>query len=223
MRLRPLYLSAALVIAVMLAVSVWAWPQIPDDALIPTHWNAAGEADGYSSKPFGLFGLPAICAGLTVLLGVLPKVEPRRQNLEKSASAYIAVGVAALALMATLHVAAVLSAVGKEVDIGTASTVGLSLLFLVIGAAMHRVRSNWFLGFRTPWTLTSERSWERTHRAASVVFVVMGAVSLITMVVAGPPVSLWVLLDGVVLAVVGLVFYSYLVWRDDPDRTNSFA
>ncbi|HEX7099953.1 MAG TPA: DUF1648 domain-containing protein [Acidimicrobiia bacterium] len=220
MKLRPLYVAAGLVLAVMLAVSIWAWPQIPDDALIPTHWNAAGEADGFSSKPFGLFGLPAVCAGVTLLLAVLPRVEPRRQNLEKSARAYIAIGMATLLLMAAIHVAAVLSTVGVDVNVSSVSVVTLSVLLCVMGVALRRVRSSWLFGIRTPWTLTSERSWKRTHEVGSVVFLVVGIASLLVALAADPSVALWAQLGAIGVGVVGLVVYSYLVWRNDPHRTE---
>ena len=221
MKLRPFYIAAAVVLAAMSAVSIWAWPQIPDDALVPIHWGPSGEPDGFASKSFGLFGLPAITAGLALLLAFLPQVEPRRQNLERSSGAYVAVGVATLVLMAAVHVVAVFSAWEMAVNVAAVASVVLSVLLCVIGLAMRRVHSTWLFGVRTPWTLTSERSWERTHRAASAVFLAVGVGSLITALAAGPAPALWVQLGGMGAGVAGLVAYSYLVWRDDPDRTES--
>ena len=220
MKLRPFYIAAAVVLAAMSAVSIWAWPQIPDDALVPIHWGPSGEPDGSPRSRSACSGsLPSPRAGL--LLAFLPQVEPRRQNLERSSGAYVAVGVATLVLMAAVHVVAVFSALEMEVNVAAVASVVLSVLLCVIGLAMRRVHSTWLFGVRTPWTLTSERSWERTHRAASAVFLAVGVGSLITALAAGPAPALWVQLGGMGAGVAGLVAYSYLVWRDDPDRTES--
>lgn len=218
MKVRPLLVTGALVVLGMLAISAWAWPQIPADALVPVHWGADGTADGFASKTWGLLGLPLITTGLTLLLAFLPRIEPRRQNLARSATAYVGIGIATLVFMLGVHVVAVMAALEREVDMGLMAVIGISGLFLVVGNYLRKTRSSWFFGIRTPWTLSSERSWDRTHRAGSVVFVAIGVATIATALVAGPVVGIWVLLGGVGLGSVGLVAYSYVVWRDDSNR-----
>jgi uncharacterized membrane protein len=127
---------------------------------------------------------------------------------------------ATLLLMAAIHVAAVLSTVGVDVNVSSVSVVTLSVLLCVMGVALRRVRSSWLFGIRTPWTLTSERSWKRTHEVGSVVFLVVGIASLLVALAADPSVALWAQLGAIGVGVVGLVVYSYLVWRNDPHRTE---
>src|SRR5690606_41996348 len=118
MKVRPLLVTGALVVLGMLAISAWAWPQIPADALVPVHWGADGTADGFASKTWGLLGLPLLTTGLTLLLAFLPRIEPRRQNLARSATAYAGVGIATRDSMPGEHVVAVMAAVLREDDIG---------------------------------------------------------------------------------------------------------
>ena len=97
---------------------------------------------------------------------------------------------ATLLLMAAIHVAAVLSTVGVDVNVSSVSVVTLSVLLCVMGVALRRVRSSWLFGIRTPWTLTSERSWKRTHEVGAVVFLVVGIASLLVALAADPSMAL---------------------------------
>ena len=127
-------------------------------------------------------------------------------------------GIAVTLFVTALHVAAVLAALGENVNLGMVASIGIGLAFVVMGNYLGKTRSNWFFGIRTPWTLSSDRSWTRTHRLGGVAFVVIGLLVIVTALVAGPSVAIWVLLGGMAASVIGLLAYSYLVWRDDPDR-----
>ena len=96
--------------------------------------------------------------------------------------------------------------------------IGIGAILVVIGSLLGRTRSNWFLGIRTPWTLSSERSWALTHRVGGYLFVIVGMAAVVSVVLLPASVFFWVLMIGVVASVAFLVVYSYLVWRDDPDR-----
>lgn len=218
MKLRPLLIVGGTVVLAMLALTAWAWPQIPADARIPIHWGASGEPDGYGDKWLGLLGLPLVSVALLGLLTVLPRMEPRRANLQRSRTAYVAVGIAAMGLMGGIHAFAVLAALGTAANIGPVVAIGVGALLVVIGNYLGKTRSNWFFGIRTPWTLASERSWSRTHRLGGHLFVALGVVTLAATVLLDPMIATWLMLGGLALAVAWLVGYSYIAWRDDPNR-----
>ena len=218
MKLRPVVIVGSAAVIGMLILSAWAWPQIPDGAQVPIHWGIDGTPDGYGPKWLGLLGIPILTVLVVALLLVIPRFEPRRANLERSATAYVAVGIAVTLFVTALHVAAVLAALGENVNLGMVASIGIGLAFVVMGNYLGKTRSNWFFGIRTPWTLSSDRSWTRTHRLGGVAFVVIGLLVIVTALVAGPSVAIWVLLGGMAASVIGLLAYSYLVWRDDPDR-----
>lgn len=218
MKTRTLLVVGGALVLAMVAVSAWAWPQIPDDALVPIHWGPDGEADGFGSKWVGLIGIPLVGAAVVALLAFLPRIEPRRRNLERSATAYLAVGIAVTAFLAGLHVFAVLAALGGDPDIAALATIGSGIVFIVIGNFLGKTRSNWFFGIRTPWTLSSDRAWARTHRLGGLLFVGVGAAVLLATVLVGPERAIWLMLAGLLAGTIGLVVYSYLVWRDDPAR-----
>lgn len=218
MKTRPYLISAGLVVLGMLAVSAWAWPQIPDGAQVPIHWGIDGQPNGFAPKWQGLLMLPALTAGIALVLAFAPRVDPRAGNIQRSATAYWAIAVAALVLMVVVHVAAVLAATGRAVNIGMIVSLAVGGLFVVVGNFLGKTRSSWIFGIRTPWTLSSELAWTRTHRLGGYLFVLLGiAVILVAFVAPGGP-DAFVLLGGLALVILTVVSYSYLVWRDDPDR-----
>jgi uncharacterized membrane protein len=218
MKLRPLFIVGGAIVLAMLAVSAWAWPQIPADAQIPVHWGPSGEADGFGPKWLGLLGLPLVGAGILALFALLPRIEPRRQNLERSATAYVGTGIAAVAFMGVLHVVAVMAALGDEANVVRVVELGTGVLFVVIGNYLGKTRSNWFFGIRTPWTLSSERSWNRTHRLGGYLFVGLGVAIMLAALLLAPETFVWLLLIGIFGSIAVLFGYSYLAWRGDPDR-----
>lgn len=219
MSLRPFFVTAAFAIVAMLAISAWAWPQIPDAAQVPVHWGLDGRPDGFAPKAAALLGMPALALGIAALLAIVPRVEPRRENLARSAGAYRIVASAVLVVLAVVHATAVVASTGREVDVAAAVAASVGLLFAVIGNYLGKVRSNFMFGLRTPWTLTSERSWNRTHRLAGRLMVLLGLAIVVAVVIGWRGALLFAVLGaGLAAVVVGTFVYSYRVWRDDPDR-----
>lgn len=221
MKVRTLVIVGGAFVVAMLAVSAWAWPQIPADAEIPIHWGLDGQPDGFGPKWVGLIGIPVAGAAIVGLLALIPRIEPRRRNLERSGTAYIAIGIVVIAFLAVLHLFAVLAALGNDADIAALATIGSGVTFIVIGNFLGKTRSSWFFGIRTPWTLSSERSWMRTHRVGGLAFIAIGAAVVLVTIVLGAEAAIWVMLAGMAAVVIGLFVYSYLVWRDDPDRSGT--
>jgi uncharacterized membrane protein len=220
MNLRRFYVLGGITVAIQLLIAVWGLAQVGWSATVPIHWNAAGEPNGYGPAWLGFLITPVITAGLVAMFGLVPRIEPRRTNLAKSSSAYLTVATAMLVLMLGVHVAVVLAGSGYNVPITPIVGGGVGLLFVVLGNVMTTVRSNFMFGVRTPWTLSSDLSWDKTHRLVGRLWVVGGVLMFVCSLV-GPA----ELLVGVILAFtlgsVALGFvYSYRVWKTDPNRRS---
>lgn len=218
MRVRTGMAASVGIVAVMLAVSAWAWAQLPADAQLPVHWGLSGEADRYGSKAEGLLAVPVIAFLVAGVFAVLPKVEPRRAHLEESAGAYFTVWLAIMAMLALTHGALVAAALGYPVNVASTITGGVGLLFLALGWVLGDIRSNFMFGVRTPWTLTSELSWRRTHELAGKLFMGLGALVALLALVAPPPVLFAVLMGGLLVVTLIVLVYSWQMWRIDPAR-----
>lgn len=218
MNLRRFYRLAGIVLVLQVAVAGWALARVGLTARVPIHWNAAGEANGYGPAWLGFLLTPVITLGLVGLFAVIPRIEPRRANLRRSTTAYTTVAMATLLLMLGLHLATVAAALGYDVPVTPLVGGGVGLLFVALGNVMSTIRSNFMFGVRTPWTLTSERSWDRTHRLMGRLWVVGGIAMFVSSLVAGGELLVAVILAFSLGSVGVAVVYSYLVWRTDPDR-----
>ena len=218
MKLRPLAIVVVASVVAMLAISAWAWGQIPDDAQIPIHWGINGQADAYGPKWAGLLLTPALGLVLGSVFLVIPRLEPRRDHLLASSRAWVAITGSLMLLLVVVHGAVIAAVLGATFDMGRVLGVGIGLLFAVIGNFLGKTRSNWFMGIRTPWTMSSERSWTKTHRLGGRLFLLVGLVSIVLGLLSSAQVVFFVLLPGIAIAALVPIVYSYFVWRDAPDR-----
>lgn len=218
MNLRPLAILTVVAVIAMLAISAWAWGQLPDNAQIPIHFGLNGQPDGYGPKWLGFLLMPAITGVLGVVFLVIPRFDPRGDHLRSSNTAWIAMTGSVILLLFVVHVAVVLVALGNSLDIGRLLGISAGGMLVVIGNFLGKTRSNWFMGVRTPWTLSSERSWTKTHRLAGRLFVVVGISSIILALVSTAELVFVTLIPGLIGTTLIVVVYSYFAWRDDPDR-----
>lgn len=203
----PLLIVAAAVIA-----SAVVYPSLPDR--MPTHWNLQGEVDGWSGRTWGAWMIPLMILFLWGLMRWLPSIDPRGSNYVKFGGAFEAIMLAVMLFMLGVHAVILRDALGYPVAVERVIPVGIGILFVVIGNLLPRARPNWFVGIRTPWTLSSDRVWEKTHRMGGRLFVVGGILIAAAGLFLGDSLP-WV--PGVVIAVcaLGAVVYSYIEWRKE--------
>ena len=223
MNLRPLLITNGVLIAAMAGMSAWVWQSIPDGAQLPLHWNLDGQADRFGSKIQALVFLPAIALLVTLVMWGVPRIDPRRNNIAASSKFWIATGIGVVALLAYVHVLMVLNAIGRPVDVGGYMIPALSILFIVIGNYLSKTRSNWFGGVRTPWTLSSDYSWSKTHRLASRLFVGSGLLTLAVWLGVGTKIAIFVLVGTLLATALISVAASYVYWKNDPARGSAAA
>ncbi|ESQ81020.1 SdpI family protein [Asticcacaulis sp. YBE204] len=166
-----------LIIAGLGGLSLWTRRVLPD-VPIATHFGPDGVADGFMSRDDALLAGPMLAVMLTLLLWLLPYFQPKKGKVERSARVYGVAWMLTLGVITAAHLFIVGKALGVEIAIGWL-TVLPGLLFIVLGNFLPKTRYNYIVGIRTPWTLSDERVWDRTHRLAGPVFMLMGLVMLI--------------------------------------------
>ncbi len=165
------WITLAVVLA-MGMIAVFFAPHLPDP--VPTHWNAAGQVDGWTPKPWGVWLFPVLAAGLLVLFMLLPVISPRGFRLDTARRAYDIVVFVVLAFLAGVQLLAYLGAMGQGPAIEHAVPLMLGVLFIVLGNYLGKFPKNFFVGIRTPWTLASDEVWNRTHRLGGRTFMLAG-------------------------------------------------
>jgi len=201
--------------------SAIGWFGTPEGASVPVHFNASGEADRYGSKAEAFLFMPLILAGLTFLLSLAPSIDPRGKNIRRSRSLYLAVWmIGALSLVGAQGMITYL-ALGGEIPpdmMARGTSVFIAVVLLAVGFFIAKARPNFFAGVRTPWTLTSDLSWDKTHRWASRIFLLIGLVGLGAAFIFPPEFVTYGLIGALLSAALGLVVYSFIVWKNDPAR-----
>jgi uncharacterized membrane protein len=207
-----------LIIIAAVGASAAVYPRLP--ASVATHWDMYGRPNGWSSRLWGAWLMPIFLVGVWAFMRVLPAIDPRGKNYEKFGGAFEGIIIATMLFLLGLHIIVLRAALGHPVAMERVLPIGMGLLFVVIGNLLPRARPNWFVGIRTPWTLSSDRVWERTHRFGGKVFVASGLLILI----GGLAVPQWtpVLMFTVILMCLASVLtYSYLEWKREQTATNA--
>jgi uncharacterized membrane protein len=201
-----------LIVGLMFVAAAAVWPSAPD--AIPVHFGITGEANRYGGKVEGLLTMPVVALGVLVLLKLLPRLDPRRDRHADFAVPLAVITLAIEVFFALIYAVTLAVILGVPLNPTMVVVPLVGLLLVVIGAILDRVQPNWFIGIRTPWTLTSERAWTATHRAGKWVFMAMGAMLVLAGVVQTPWL-IYVGISGCIVGTLGLVAYSFVVWRDD--------
>lgn len=193
-----------------LAFGLWAWSRMP--ARVPVHWGVSGQPDRWGAPWENALLMPLIGIAVYLLLLFLPLIDPRRASYALFGGT-LRLFRAVLALFSVaLHVAVTLASLGHAVDVGTLVRVEVPLLFILLGNQMGRLRHNWFVGIRVPWTLESEEVWNRTHRMAGPVWVTGGFAAFAGAFL--PPIpGMVVFLSVLAVLIVVPIVYSYRLYH----------
>lgn len=217
-------LSLGLVVLSFLSVAA-LYSRLPE--LVPTHWNAKGEADGFMPKPWGPLALPLVMAGVYLLLLAIPRISPRGYGVVNFLGVLEILQLAILAFLFLVNVRALLAGIGAPVPMDRALHAGLGVLFVVLGNYMGKLTKNFFVGIRTPWTLASDEVWLRTHRLGGKLLVLAGVAIFVSSLLGGgaiPVVAALAIAAGVPIV------YSYVLYRrlegfpnGGPDQDSSHS
>lgn len=200
-------LSLGMIVATFLMIAL-LYNKLPEQ--IPVHWNAEGEIDGYASKLFGALMMPCGALATFILIKVLPVISPKGFRLDDSRPVLDTINLVLVALFCTIGAATVMVAMGVKLDMVKVILIGTGLMLILTGNVLSKVRKNFFVGIRTPWTLADDEVWAQTHRLAGRSFFGGGLlVCVLAFFQSGP----YAILAGVTVAVLLPVVYSFVLYR----------
>ena len=198
-----------LVCLLPILAGVLLWNRLPET--VATHWGADGEANGWSSRAFAVFALPALMAAINLLLHFALRTDPKRQNMS---AALRAVSVWAMPVLSVVMYALTLAnALGHAVHIETVAPLLVGLMLIVIGNYLPKTKQSYTMGIKLPWTLASEENWNHTHRLAGFLWVLGGA-AIVLLTLLGALRS-WLLLALIAVMTLVPAVYSYLLYRKE--------
>jgi len=198
------------------AMSAAVYTRLPETMAV--HWDLDGNPNGWMPRAVGAAFGPVMILLLGFLMRVVPRIDPRAENYARFGEAYEVIVASVLVLMLVTHGIMLAIALGYRVSVARVVPALVGVLFVVIGNMMPLVRPNWWFGIRTPWTLSNDRVWTRTHRLAGFCMTGGGVLMIVAALVLPPSLGLPVLLTVAVAATVGPALYSYLTWKREEGR-----
>ncbi|HQV93710.1 MAG TPA: SdpI family protein [Anaerolineales bacterium] len=203
-----IFVSVTLIASAVLA-GLLLWSRLPDP--MPGHWNAAGEIDGYISKFWGVFLLPIISIALTGLFLIIPRIDPLKANIAQFRAAFNWFIVAFVVYILYLYILTLLAALGTLFNMTLMLLPAVGLLFIGIGYLMSGAKRNFFIGIRTPWTLSSDTVWDKTHKLGSRLFMLGGVVTILCAFLGES--GIWIMLVAMLGASFVPIVYSYVLYQ----------
>ena len=195
----------SIVILLPVLAGVVLWDTLPEQ--IPTHWNAAGEIDGWSSKAFAIFGLPLMMLAMHWLCVLGAATDPKKAN-HSNKLIHLVLWIIPI-ISVVLFVLTYVAALGTEVRMEMVMPLLVGFVLTVVGNYLPKCKQSYTIGIKIPWTLHSEENWNRTHRFAGRLWLVCGLGIMLTSFIGG----FWVFLPIVLVMVLAPCIYSYLLHR----------
>ena len=185
------------------------YPFMPDT--MASHWNAHGEADSIISRFWGMFLFPLISLAVTALLLVIPVIDPLKANIQKFKGYYYGFIIAFLAYFLYIYILTLVWNLGWKFNFSQMIIPSIGILMFIIGFVVSKAKRNFFIGIRTPWTLSSDEVWNRTHKLGGRLFKITGIVVLLLSFI--PEVAIYTLLGLMLVTIIWAVVYSYLLYQ----------
>ncbi len=227
--MRKIVIFSLVCICINIGFAIWAWQQLPLMESYPVHWSADGSPDRYGSKGEVLFNLsimPGTSVFIFLLLYFVPKAEPIQTSIEPNSRPYAVLWAMMMGLFLGIQFFICRSYFDLQPGEGTPTVSvsylagGLSIFFLVIGNIMGKLRRNFLFGIKTPWTLSSDLSWDKTHRLAGRMMVISGLIGLLIAFALPAQTALMTVVGLSLATTLFALVYSFVVWKSDPNKRS---
>lgn len=200
-------------IATALIAGALLWSQLPEQ--MASHWNENDQVDGTMSKFWGVWMMPLVTLGMFGLFLLIPNIDPLKANIAKFRPTFNLFIALIVAFMLYMHGLTFVWNLGfQNFKMSAAMLPFLGILFIFIGYMLRQAKRNWFIGIRTPWTLSSDSVWDKTHQLGSILFMVSGAFAIFGGLFGGM-IAFWLLFVPLIGSTLFLVIYSYILYRDE--------
>jgi len=198
-----------IILLATVATGLFFYPQLPP--VVASHWDVSGNVNGYMAKGWAVAMFPIIIAIMFVIFLIIPRIDPKRENIAKFRNYFDYLVIAVSFLFYYLFLLFLFWNLGVPFNFTTAIVPAFSFLFWFIGMILPHTEPNWFIGIRTPWTISSEAVWKKTHEAGGRWFKISALIGLFGIVF--PSIALWLMLVPIIATSIGVVVYSYVLYE----------
>lgn len=199
------------IIILSFAIGIYYYPQMPEK--VASHWNAQGQVDGYMSKFWGLFLMPIISVGMLLLFILIPRIDPLKSNIQQFRKYYDGFVVLVMVFLFYLYLLTIFWNSGYTFNMITFLSPAFAILFYYAGILIENARRNWFIGIRTPWTLSSDKVWDKTHKIGGKLFKIAGILALLAIFI--ETYAIFFIIVPVIMVSIYTVIYSYFEYQKE--------
>jgi len=197
------------IIVLSFLIGLFFYPYIPE--VVASHWDAQGVVNGYMPKYWGVFLVPIISLGLVLLFLLIPKIDPLKANIEKFRKYFDWFIIIFLLFLLYVNMLTILWNLGARFNMVQLMIPAMGLLFFYMGLLLQKAKRNWFIGIRTPWTMSSDNVWDKTHKLGAKLFMLAGIIALLGILL--PRIAIWLVLVPIILVSMYTIVYSYFVYK----------
>ena len=206
--------SEIIILAIILlsfAIGIYSYHQMPEK--VASHWNAQGQVNGYMSKFWGVFLMPIISVGLLLLLIFIPRIDPLKSNIQQFRKYFDGFVVLIMVFLFYIYLLTIFWNSGYTFNMTTFLSPALAVLFYYTGILIENAKRNWFIGIRTPWTMSSDKVWDKTHKIGGKLFKIAGVVALLAIFFES--FAIFFIVVPVILISIYTVVYSYFEYQKE--------
>ncbi|MFC1789663.1 SdpI family protein [Patescibacteria group bacterium] len=200
-----------LIILSSFGVGFYFYPQLPD--VMASNWNAQGQVDGYISKTWGVFLMPIISFIVALLFLLIPKIDPLKENIAKFRKYFDGFIILILAFLFYIYLLTIIWNLGNTFNMTYVIIPALSVILYYAGVLIEKAKRNWFVGIRTPWTLSSEEVWDKTHKIGAKLFKISAFLALFGLLFGKYEYATLLAIIPVIFSSIFTIVYSYFIYQ----------
>lgn len=206
--------TTLIIVSILIVASTLAglllWNQLPDS--MASHWGTDDQVNGHISKFWGVFLMPLITVAMLVMFLVVPSIDPLKANIVQFREYFNTFIALIVAFMVYIYALTLIWNLGyTNFRMSTAMLPAMGLLFIFVGVMISKAKRNYFIGIRTPWTLSSDKVWDETHRIGGKLFMASGVLALLGAFF--PNYAFWLLFVPLMGTALFTVVYSYILFQ----------
>jgi uncharacterized membrane protein len=193
------------IIILSFAIGIYYYPQMPEK--VASHWNAQGQVNGYMSKFWGVFLMPIISVGMVLLFIIIPRIDPLKSNIQQFRKYFDGFVVLIMVFLFYIYLLTIFWNFGYTFNMTAFLSPALAILFYYTGILIENAKRNWFIGIQTPWTMSSDNVWDKTHKIGGKLFKIAGVVAISAIFFES--IAIFIIVVPVILISIYTVVYSY--------------
>ncbi len=197
-----------LVILLSLLIGGLLYSRLPE--VMASHWNFQGQVDGYVSRPLGVFLMPGLTFLLYLFFLLIPKIDPLKENIKKFRKYFDWFINLIIFFLFYLYLLTLAWNLGLKFSFNSFLSPAFGVLWYFAGVLIEKSKRNWFIGIKTPWTLSDDEIWDKTHELGGKLF--KAAAILPFLGVFFPKIAFFLAVIPILAVGLYLVIYSYRLY-----------